>query len=133
REQEALAAGVDEAAHQVFAVRERDGVDEDVDGAEPLLRLREDGIDLLVAGHVALFDEIRTETFSERPNALFERRPGIGEAEGGSFAVEGLCDAPRDGVVVRYTEDERLLTVEVSHGGECTALMNCGTRAHAPS
>ena len=111
REQEALARGIDEAAHEVVAVGEGDGMDQDVDGAEALLSLREDGVELGIVGDVAELDEIGADAFGEGPDTLFERWHGIGEGEFGAFPVKRLGNPPGDGMVVCDAEDERRLAL----------------------
>ena len=51
----------------------------------------------------------------QRPHALLQQLLDRAEAERGAFGVERLRDAPRDRVVVRDAEDQRLAPVEQPH------------------
>src|SRR4030095_3743606 len=108
-ELESAAAGVDEATLQVFALRERDGMDEDVEASPALASLREERCDLRVVLDVARPDEIGSDLRGERPDAPLERFADEGQAERRPLTSERSRDGPGDAALVRDPEDERAL------------------------
>ena len=73
-EGEAVARRVDEPAGQVLALREGEGVDEDVEAVVGLAPAGEDPLDVLVALDVAGLDERRADRLRQGPDALLDQR-----------------------------------------------------------
>ncbi len=120
---EAVAAGRDELAFEVFLLGERDGVDEAVDRAELGLGLGEEGVELVVLADVAGFDEIAAGLGRQGSDAVLQRLAGVAEANGGAFLMEGLRDAPGDGAFVGDAEDQGFLAAHQSHGKALSCLV----------
>src|SRR5206468_4069681 len=83
---------------------------------------------------VAGLDECRSDRGGQRPDAPFDQALDRREPEGRTLVVEGLRDAPRDRVVVRDAEDQRLLAVEQPHRlPPCASAPNAERRGGGPS
>src|SRR4051812_46840153 len=91
---EPVPGGLDELALEVLALGEGEGVDEDVELAVLLAPALEHPPDLVVGLNVARFDEGGPETFGERADAPLDEALDRREADGRSFRVERLGDAP---------------------------------------
>ncbi len=100
---------------EVFPLREREGVDEDVEVVGVLAPAREDALDVGVRLDVARLDERRADQFGEWSDALVDQAFDRRESDVGALRVQRLGDAPRDRVVVGDPEHERVLAVEQTH------------------
>src|SRR4029079_10517029 len=104
-----------EPAGQVLALREREGVDEDVEPVVTVAPAGEDPLDVLVALDVAGLHEGRAERLRQRPDALLDERLDGREPDLGALGVERPGDPPGDRVVVRDAEDQGVPALEKSH------------------
>src|SRR5690606_40113418 len=109
------ARGVDEAALEILAVREGDGVDEDVQPAPLLAHAGEYLAHLRLVRRIALEDDVGSDALGERTHAALERLVQIGEGELRALLMHRLADAPRDATVVGHAEDERSLPRGEAH------------------
>ncbi len=76
----------------------------------------ERGADLLIARDIQRQGE-RAQGLRQRHDPFLELVVGVGEGEGGAFALHGLGDAPGDGPVRGNADDEGALAREKTHVG----------------
>ena len=105
-QREAVARRVDERAVEVLAVREGEGVDEDVEAADLRAPAIEDGPDRRVVADVAGLHERAADRLVASGRTRFSIRLSTrAEADGRAVLVERPRDAPGDRVVVGDPED----------------------------
>ncbi len=115
RHGEAIAGRVHEGALQVFAAREGQRVDEDIELTVMFRPAPEDALDLGIILDVTGLDEVGVEAGGQGSDTLLQETLDGAEADRRAVGVECLSDTPADGVVIGHAEDERLAPVQKSH------------------
>ena len=96
RHPESLPAGGAVRPVQLVTVGECHGVNQDVDVPQLCACLGEQALEIVIAGKVALLDEIGAHLLSQRGDAPQQRRASVAEGKLRSFAVQRLGNAPGD-------------------------------------
>ena len=120
----------EEVAGDRFAWRKTNAVHKTVKFRPCLGEVCEHAFDLLVAGHVAVKNQLRVKLGGKVGDAVFEALAHIAEREFSALLVAGTGDAVGDGAVGQYARDEQLLAGQKTH--VCSPV-ECGISAdHRP-
>jgi hypothetical protein len=114
---EIVARRVDIAAGQFVLVGKGDGVNDEVEPAPGLFQMRENGLDRLRLGHVAMTADDGVQFRGERFDALLQRVALIGEGQLRALFGAGFRNAPCDGLVVGKADDEAALAFHEARTG----------------
>src|SRR5690606_14331692 len=86
---------IEEISCDGFARRKADGMDQSIKAIPVLAKLRENGFDLCVIGHVARQHDIAAELGREFTYAVLETITDVGECELCALLVTGTCNPIR--------------------------------------
>src|SRR5215211_4579559 len=106
---EALATGLVIWPAQFITPCKRDRMDQYIDLSKMVCGFLGYGCDLIILGHITLFDPLTPHFFCKRFDASFEHFARVANSDVCTFTVKRLCNSPGDRPVICQTKNQCVL------------------------